>query len=103
MILNAVYVFYYQCDVNGDYKPMQRYAGTGERWCVNPKTGVIIEGTNRSQTQPDPGCEGGKQIKYFFSRKLQSAIYFPTPMLLKYFQDINQFSTQGLLVLKPVN
>ena len=68
MILNAVYVFYYQCDVNGDYKPMQRHAGTGERWCVNPKTGVIIEGTNRSPTQPDPGCEGGKQIKYFFEK-----------------------------------
>ena len=71
IILDAAYVFYYQCDGKGNYKPMQRNAGTGERWCVNTKTGVIVEGTNRSSTQPDPVCEEGKK-KFFFSRKLHS-------------------------------
>ena len=85
MILDAVYVFYYQCDVNGDYKPMQRYAGSGERWCVNPKTGVIIEGTNRSQTQPDPVCEGGKQIKIFFFKKASFSHIFPYTRVIEIF------------------
>ena len=84
MVLGAVYVFYYQCDANGDYKPMQRHAGTGERWCVNTKTGVIIEGTNRSPTQPDPVCEGGKKIKDFF-KKTSFPNIFPYASVIEIF------------------
>ena len=55
---NHVGAMRYDCETNGDFRPMQIHGSTGERWCVNTKTGNIIQGTLRIRGQPDPICEG---------------------------------------------
>ena len=44
------------CDASGNYKPLQRYGSTGERWCVDVITGKELPGSRVRPTQPDPVC-----------------------------------------------
>jgi len=45
-----------QCNNTGNFKPLQNNPATGLRWCVNPKTGAKVPGTERKKGQPAPAC-----------------------------------------------
>jgi nidogen (entactin) len=59
-----------KCTENGYYKTEQRHASTGYTWCVNPATGIEIEGTRRGPTQPRANCGACfKEIEEKLSRQ----------------------------------
>ena len=65
-------VFVPECDMAGNYKPLQQYGSTGERWCVVPTTGKLVDGTKRKPGESDPVCDGGGMIRKRFYTKVYS-------------------------------
>jgi hypothetical protein len=60
-----------KCTNNGFFKTEQYHSSTGYTWCVNPATGVEIEGTRRAPAQPRANCGACfKEIEEKLSRKL---------------------------------
>jgi hypothetical protein len=53
---DAVGTYVPACDATGLFKPLQRNATTGLRWCVNPKTGEKVKGTEKKAGEPAPAC-----------------------------------------------
>ena len=37
---------------------MQQNSQTGERWCVDKKTGALVDETKTKAGEPDPQCNG---------------------------------------------
>lgn len=50
----------YDCEENGDFKPLQGHGSTGESWCVNTKNGNMIEGTWRGPGMGVPNCNASE-------------------------------------------
>jgi hypothetical protein len=47
-----------QCDAHGKFTPRQNSGSSGYSWCVDPETGVKIEGTESSPAAGPAKCEG---------------------------------------------
>jgi hypothetical protein len=45
-----------KCTANGYYQTEQYYSSTGYSWCVNPATGVEVDGTRRGPTEQKATC-----------------------------------------------
>jgi hypothetical protein len=45
-----------QCTPKGHYQLIQRHGSTGYSWCVNPTSGVKIEGTEVAPGEGQPAC-----------------------------------------------
>ena len=57
-----VITFYYACDHEGNYKPLQYYGVKGIQWCVNPITGHISEG-KKAPTGQHLDCSAENKLK----------------------------------------
>ena len=57
-----IITFYYACDHEGNYKPLQYYGVKGIQWCVNPITGYISEG-KRAPTGQHLDCSAENKLK----------------------------------------
>ena len=67
----------YDCEENGDFKPLQVHGSTGESWCVNTKNGNMIEGTWRGPVMGVPNCNASEHQR--FSNKVNqfaSSLFF---------------------------
>ena len=57
-----IITFYYACDHEGNYKPLQYYGVKGIQWCVNPITGHISEG-KKAPTGQHLDCSAENKLK----------------------------------------
>ena len=57
-----IITFYYACDHEGNYKPLQYYGVKGIQWCVNPVTGHISEG-KKAPTGQHLDCSAENKLK----------------------------------------
>ena len=56
-----------ECDQGGDYTAVQFHGSTGYYWCVDPKTGQKIDGTDSQFSYPDCGKHmKGKDIRFWY-------------------------------------
>ena len=70
MLVNPYLIgaMHYDCEENGDFKPLQGHGSTGESWCVNTKNGNMIEGTWRGPGMGVPNCNASEH--QLFSNKV---------------------------------
>jgi nidogen (entactin) len=67
-----------KCTANGYYQTEQHHASTGYTWCVNPATGVEVEGTRRGPAQPRANCGACfKEIESKLSRQPRMGAELP--------------------------
>jgi len=66
-----------QCTEKGHYQLIQRHGSSGYSWCVNPTTGVKIEGTDVAPGQGDPQCPACVALLAQANEKILLGAYRP--------------------------
>ena len=75
---------HYDCEENGDFKPLQVHGSTGESWCVNTKNGNMIEGTWRGSGMGVPNCNASEHQRFFNKvNQFASSLFFAFITILR--------------------